>query len=107
MSKVYSFRLDVDNPREAQAESVINTWISQGFSLRHILTEALINYQDKGNGEREWERVYDQLSDLVRELEGDKGIKESISDSSILPANFVGAMKEAAKEGIKMAQLIA
>ena len=42
MSKVYSFRLDSDNPREAQAIEVIDNWVSQGYSLRNLLTEALI-----------------------------------------------------------------
>ena len=41
MSKVYSFRLDENNPREAQAREVIDAWVSKGYSLRHILTEAL------------------------------------------------------------------
>jgi hypothetical protein len=59
MSKVYSFRLDSENPREALAMDVINTWVSQGYSLRQILTDALINYQDKGNDEREWNRVFE------------------------------------------------
>jgi hypothetical protein len=59
MSKVYSFRLDSENPREALAMDVINTWVSQGYSLRRILTDALINYQDKGNDEREWNRVFE------------------------------------------------
>ena len=42
MSKVCSFRLDSDNPREAQAIEVIDNWVSQGYSLRNLLTEALI-----------------------------------------------------------------
>ena len=40
MSQVFSFRLDEDNPREAQALQVIKTWASKGYSLRYILVEA-------------------------------------------------------------------
>ena len=42
MSKVYSFRLDDDNPREAQARGVIKAWMGEGYSLRHIITDALL-----------------------------------------------------------------
>lgn len=49
MSKVFSFRLREDNPREVQAQDVIEAWISEGYSLRHILTEALLQYDNNGN----------------------------------------------------------
>ena len=42
MSKVYSFRLDENNPREAQAREVINAGAEDGYSLRYIVTEALL-----------------------------------------------------------------
>jgi hypothetical protein len=45
MSKVFSFRLDENNPREAQAMEVIDTWASRGYSLRYVLVEALIDLQ--------------------------------------------------------------
>jgi hypothetical protein len=43
MSKVYSFRIE-NNPREAQAREVIDAWVTQGYSLRHIIVCALISY---------------------------------------------------------------
>ena len=42
MSKVISFRLSPDNPREAEALSILHDWISQGFSTRHTITEAIL-----------------------------------------------------------------
>ena len=66
MSKVYSFRLDAENPREAQAREVIDVWVSKMYSLRHILTDALIGYGCHGDTTKEWDKVYDQITELVR-----------------------------------------
>jgi len=41
MCKVYSFRLNDNNPRESQAREVIEAWIGEGYSLRHVIVEAL------------------------------------------------------------------
>jgi len=100
MSKVYSFRLDADNPREAQAKEVIDTWVSQGYSLRHILTDALINYQDTGSVEIGFEKVFDQLSELVQGLENGVTKKESVGVNPTITPEFVSAMKKGARQGI-------
>ncbi|MCU0485171.1 MAG: hypothetical protein MUC85_03575 [Anaerolineales bacterium] len=42
MSQVISFRLDENNPREAQAQQVLQTRASRGYSLRHTRVEALL-----------------------------------------------------------------
>jgi hypothetical protein len=42
MSKVYSFRLGDENPRESQAMAVIEAWMEEGYSLRQIITRALV-----------------------------------------------------------------
>jgi hypothetical protein len=42
MSKVCSFRLNDDNLREAQARTVIEAWVEGRYSLRYIITEALL-----------------------------------------------------------------
>jgi hypothetical protein len=42
MSEVISFRLDRNNPREAQALGVLKKGQEAGYSLRHVLTEALL-----------------------------------------------------------------
>ena len=49
MSKVISFRLNSDNPREAQALTILYDWLSQGFSTRHTLTEALLSLSFDNN----------------------------------------------------------
>lgn len=100
MSKVFSFRLDADNPREAQARDVIDDWVSQGYSLRHILTEALISFQEDGKMNHGWEKVYNQLSELIRGLENDLMKKESIDVVPSITPEFVAAMKKGARQGI-------
>ena len=100
MSKVYSFRLDADNPREAQAMDVIKTWVSHGYSFRHILTEALISYGNNSGTAKEWDRVYDQLSELVQGLGNGGGENESSIAKSALSSNFIDAMKTTVKEGL-------
>jgi hypothetical protein len=58
MSKVYSFRLDADNPREAKAKGVIDTWLEKGYSLRYLVVEALISH-------KKVEMDYNELSSVV------------------------------------------
>jgi len=101
MSKVFSFRLDTDNPREAQAREVIEVLISQGYSLRHIITEALIYFRDKESPTAGWEKVYDKLSEILHGLENG-GVKKQTKDhGSALSPSFIEAMKNSVKDGKK------
>lgn len=100
MSKVYSFRLDTENPREAQAISVIEFYASQGYSLRHSLTEALINFPGNRNQENRWESICNQLSELLYELDKRIVKYESSNKKPSLSQEFLVAMKKAAKPGI-------
>ena len=101
MSKVYSFRLDVDNPREVRAREVIDVWVSQGYSLRRIITEALINFQEDGKLNDGWEKMYDQLLELVRGLENGRARTQTISNNQNLSQDFLSAMKKLAGRGIR------
>ena len=49
MSKVYSFRLSNDNPREAQAREVIEAWVEEGYSLRQVIVESLLSLESGTN----------------------------------------------------------
>lgn len=100
MSKVLSFRLDADNPREARAMEVIESWVSQGYSLRQILTEALIEYGGKESSGIKWEKVYDQLAELVRGLDNGVNKQDSVGRRLSISSEFVAAMKKGAKEGL-------
>lgn len=100
MSKVYSFRLDGDNPREAQAREIINAWVSEGYSLRRIITDALIGYRGSGDSVNKWDRVYDQLSELIRGIDSGVLKKELFDINTTISPEFVAAIKKAARRGI-------
>ena len=100
MSKVYSFRLNTENPREALAINMIETRSSLGYSLRHILTEALIDFEGSGNQENRRESIYDRLSELIGELDKRVANQESNNDKPSLSQEFLVAVKKTAKPGI-------
>ena len=47
ISKENSFQLSDNHPREAQAREVNEAWKGNGYSLRNIVTEALISFSQK------------------------------------------------------------
>ncbi len=101
MSKVYSFRLDADNPREAQAMEVIDTWVSKGYSLRYILTEALIKNGNVQENSKQLVETIDQLSELVKAFDKGVGNNDRRDDKTKLPMAFTDAMKKSIKQGIR------
>lgn len=100
MSKVFSFRLDPDNPREAQAKDVIDSWVSQGYSLRQILTDALIEFENRDGIDTNWKNIFDQLSDLIRGLENNQWQRQPVNTQPALSSSFISAMRSNAKKGI-------
>jgi hypothetical protein len=102
MSKVYSFRLNVDNPREAQAREVIEAWVEDGYSLRHIITEALLISFDNKNGDEEVYALLEQIKRMISELENTASL--DINDErkiSGLSSSFKVAVKNSAKIGLR------
>lgn len=99
MSKVYSFRLDEHNPREAQAKGVIHAWVEEGYSLRHVVVEALLSFGNNDAGQSELNEVVEQLQDLILTLD-----RPPIPQSSdtLLSNSFLDAVKQSAKSGIKV-----
>lgn len=99
MSKVYSFRLDEHNPREAQAKGVIHAWVDEGYSLRHVIVEALLSFSNKDAGQSELNEVVEQLQDLILTLERPH-VSKSID--TLLFNSFLDAVKQSAKSGIEI-----
>lgn len=97
MSKVYSFRLNDDNPREAQAKGVINAWVGEGYSLRYVIVDALLSYKKSGEGNGELNSVVEQLQDLILSL--DKQPVPQTSEAS-LSNSFLDAVKQSARGGV-------
>ena len=46
MSRVTSFRLSKENPREAKAYEVLRAWRLKGHSARHTITKALLRISE-------------------------------------------------------------
>lgn len=98
MSKVYSFRLSDDNPREAEAKHVIETWMEVGYSLRQTIVDALIYYNQYNTKSREVDPIIEKLQYLLLSLE------ESIPKDrrrSVLTTSFLDGIKQSAKSGLR------
>ena len=107
MSKVISFRLNPDNPREAEALAILQDWLAQGFSTRHTLTQALLNLDSAKSRATENGALNDlsnQIKELLENIEmglsrkmpnNDLSSKENLSDE------FVTSILKAIKPGLK------
>jgi hypothetical protein len=104
MSDVISFRLNDKNPREAQAREVIKTWAKQGYSLRQILTEALLLLgSNEDNSKRDVTEIVEQLSRLVEQLDNKSGslVTNQPSQPGLSQA-FIASVKTAKKPGMRL-----
>jgi hypothetical protein len=106
MSDVFSFRLESKNPREAQAEEVIEAWAKQGYSLRHIVTEALLllgKHDVNATDLNDITETVDRLSRLVDKLEDHfEIVKLDHPANAELSAAFLSSVKMSVKPGVKI-----
>ena len=103
MSKVYSFRLSNDNPREAQAREVIEAWVEEGYSLRLLVTDALVNFRKqsyKTSVMDEILRQLDNIQDMLDRGQMATNINGNPTNHS-LSSGFVEAVKMNIKSGIR------
>jgi hypothetical protein len=101
MSEVISFRLDKDNPREAQAKAVLKAWAKKGYSVRHVLTDALLGYQGyhKDMDIHELHMKLDQINQMLQQNGAPPLLKEvdvKLSDS------FMASIRKTAKPGVSL-----
>ncbi len=110
MSEVISFRLDKSNPREAHAIEKLNQWISRGYSIRFIITQALLGIDDidvetENLPNHEISSVLNQLNSLLEILnnQNTRSItkQNANSDAILLKGGFLSAIKQGIKPGIK------
>ena len=103
MSEVISFRLDKDNPREAQARAVLKTRADKGYSVRHVLTEALLAYygSHKDMDIHELSAKLDQMYKMLQQ-NGAKSI--SLEKDVGLSDRFMESIKKTAKPGVRIEQ---
>ena len=109
MSKVISFRLNPDNPREAQALEILRTKHSNGFSSRRVLTDALIGMMDDKGQEtlsyiEEFSIALEQVSGLLKRLNGGNLDHSQPKHPQVvaLNDNFLNSAKVAARPGLNI-----
>jgi uncharacterized protein (DUF1800 family) len=106
MSDVFSFRLESNNPREAQAREVIKAWAKQGYSLRHIMTEALLllgKREANSTNLGDITETVDRLSRLVERLDAHLEVIQADQPVKLeLSKSFVSSIKMAAKLGMRI-----
>ena len=111
MSEVVSFRLDAANPREAQAREVLRSWYAQGYSVRHIITEALLKLDEEPEQATELALVeltemLGRVSQLLEQMQNGHYAAppeepEEPSQATLRDA-FVASVKNAARPGMKL-----
>ena len=104
MSRVFSFRLSEENPREKEALRILIDEREKGNSLRHLLTTAILSMDGRNSiktPDIDETRLLRLIEGLLSQIPGpllDKDIKEKNSLSS----SFVATLKNSAKPGIKI-----
>lgn len=78
MSEVISFRLDPNNPREAQALEVLRARREEGYSTRHVLTEALLGFEGRSDlytisSPEEFRSTLEQVARLLEQIGENQG----------------------------------
>jgi hypothetical protein len=114
MSEVISFRLDRENPREAQALAVLNKGQEAGYSLRHVLTEALLALESAAEDEQAVAVTLNQMTRMLAEMQAvleviqnrdfsAARIEEPKPEQDALAESFLLSVKNTAKSGLVLA----
>jgi hypothetical protein len=111
MSKVISFRLNKDNQREASAILVLQEWIAQGYSIRQIITEALLKLDEVHREPSttqllELNEMLNQINQVLEQLGHGKPthlrISGRLSGDAGLDDSFIASIKQTVKQGVKV-----
>lgn len=106
MSHVISFRLSEDNPREAKALAVLRSWLDEGYSVRHVMTEALTSLAEASCVSPDEEvkaRIETLLSHLLDRLPIE-GIMASPEKQPPITLSFRSAISRSARYGLTSEQ---
>ena len=115
MSRMIGFRLDPDNPREAQALAVLERGQEAGYSTRHILTEALLALEASAQDEmataeslRQMAEAMQQMNAALSRLQSGQLVavaerEEDESNGGALTDAFLISVKETSKAGMTIA----
>jgi len=112
MSDVISFRLDKDNPREEKARQVLKAWFENGYSLRYIMTEALLRLDLSQRDQvdsvdlNEVNGKLDHINQLLEWMGNTQpnSVTKNNTDAfqDKLPDTFLTSIKQSAKPGLKL-----
>lgn len=111
MSEVISFRLDNGNPREKEALEILSIRCAEGFSVRYVITEALLksNCADSEQTDKvldELRSTLDQVGQLLVRIwdkDSDQLIKHDKEyEGAGLSDYFVDSIRKTAKIGVKI-----
>ena len=109
MSEVISFRLSLDNPREAQALEILRKKQAEGFSSRRVLTDALIDLATKKKqealySETELKLALEQVSELLKHIRNGNHEPSQSTFQQVVGLNdtFVKNVETAAKPGLNL-----
>lgn len=113
MSEVISFRLDRGNPREARAREVLKRWYGEGYSVRYVLTEALLKLDEDTDQAGQAQATL--LAELMAALERANHLLAQLQTGQVVPAGngggelhaeltetFVASVRKGARPGLKM-----
>ena len=104
MSKVLSFRLCEENPREAKALDILKKWREDGYSLRHKITDAILKLDDDQAPPQQniIDDVFlDQLKQIIQALPDQNLINPSTSENA-LSHQFMSSLKMSVKPGVSI-----
>ena len=107
MSEVVSFRLSKDNPREAKAREVLRRLYHDGYSIRHILTEALLLFDTKDEHDpfadvnQALEKIGQMLEGLQKKQVVVAASKTTEPEQPPLSAEFLSSVRQVVKPGMK------
>ena len=104
MSKVLSFRLCRENPREAKALTILSRWREDGYSLRHTLIEAILrldNDQSQPGTRIIVDDLLETLKSMLQKLPDQISINPSIPEHE-LSQKFITSLKMSIKPPLKL-----
>ncbi len=102
MSKVYSFRLSDDNPREAQARKLIEALVGQGYSMRLVITNGLLTLHQSKVNQIDLDQVIEELKTLVWELrDNQEDVTNAQKENTVLEDVFIEGVKKSLRPGTR------
>lgn len=103
MSQVFSFRLDENNPREAQAIQIIQAWASRGYSIRFTVVEALLTVDKDKTLLENISITLDQINTILQKLQDEPHSQNNLSSKDAdLSETFVSAVLKTSRPGLRI-----